>query len=182
MNTEHAYIEGFVKRAAEHGFSQQRALELLKEASFGKLLSKIRKASAGTHPAGDFAKNYKRQMNYFSDIMRKNPELRSGADLKGLESLGKEYYGGSNSHKIKEQIRALEDITGRSASHVTGAAGDALEHQSIMQGLKQQALGDINYNGLHRPGGFLRYAAKERHAIDADLAKNEIMKMLAKKR
>ena len=33
MNTEQAYIEGFVKRAMEYGFSQNESLELLKEAN-----------------------------------------------------------------------------------------------------------------------------------------------------
>lgn len=32
MNTEQAYIEGFVKRAAEYGFTDKEAIELLKEA------------------------------------------------------------------------------------------------------------------------------------------------------
>jgi hypothetical protein len=32
MNTEQAYIEGFVKRASERGFSQDEAIELYKQA------------------------------------------------------------------------------------------------------------------------------------------------------
>ena len=32
MNTQQAYIEGFVKRAMEHGFSESVAVELLKTA------------------------------------------------------------------------------------------------------------------------------------------------------
>jgi len=33
MNTEQAYIEGFVKRAAEYGFSNEEAVNLLKQAN-----------------------------------------------------------------------------------------------------------------------------------------------------
>jgi hypothetical protein len=33
MTTEEAYIEGFVKRAAEYGYNQQEALNILKQAS-----------------------------------------------------------------------------------------------------------------------------------------------------
>ena len=33
MNSQQAYIEGFVKRAGEYGYSQQEALNFLKQAS-----------------------------------------------------------------------------------------------------------------------------------------------------
>jgi hypothetical protein len=33
MTTEQAYIEGFVKRAADYGYSQEEALNILKQAS-----------------------------------------------------------------------------------------------------------------------------------------------------
>jgi hypothetical protein len=33
MNTQQAYINGFVKRAAQYGFNQAQAFELLKQAS-----------------------------------------------------------------------------------------------------------------------------------------------------
>jgi hypothetical protein len=33
MTTEQAYIEGFVKRAAEYGFNDEEAFEILKEAA-----------------------------------------------------------------------------------------------------------------------------------------------------
>lgn len=33
MGTEQAYIEGFVKRAAEYGFNEQEALNILKQAT-----------------------------------------------------------------------------------------------------------------------------------------------------
>ena len=36
MNTEQAYIEGFVKRASEYGFSQAESAELLKTAMRGQ--------------------------------------------------------------------------------------------------------------------------------------------------
>ena len=36
MNTEQAYIEGFVKRASEYGFSESEATELLKTAMRGQ--------------------------------------------------------------------------------------------------------------------------------------------------
>lgn len=35
MTTEQAYIEGFVKRAAEYGFNENEAIEMLKEAARG---------------------------------------------------------------------------------------------------------------------------------------------------
>lgn len=42
MNTEQAYIEGFVKRASEYGFSEHEAIELLKQA--GKKIGVPKKA------------------------------------------------------------------------------------------------------------------------------------------
>ena len=33
MNTQQAYIKGFVKRANEYGFSEQEAVELLKQSA-----------------------------------------------------------------------------------------------------------------------------------------------------
>ena len=36
MNTEQAYIEGFVKRASEYGYSESEAVEMLKVAARGE--------------------------------------------------------------------------------------------------------------------------------------------------
>lgn len=45
MNTEQAYIEGFVKRAFEYGFNENEAIEMLKEAAGGAgVLSKLEQA------------------------------------------------------------------------------------------------------------------------------------------
>ena len=36
MNTQQAYVEGFVKRAAEYGYSEEQALGYIKKALFGE--------------------------------------------------------------------------------------------------------------------------------------------------
>lgn len=52
MNTQQAYIEGFLKRAAEHGLSKEEALELLKQAEKPGLWANIRaKRARGEKPA-----------------------------------------------------------------------------------------------------------------------------------
>ena len=41
MNTEQAYIEGFVKKASEYGFDENQAMDLLKTAGNGRLARNI---------------------------------------------------------------------------------------------------------------------------------------------
>ena len=50
MTPEQAYIEGFVKRASEYGFSEDEAAEILKKASRGDSAAKFLKTIAAKHP------------------------------------------------------------------------------------------------------------------------------------
>ena len=42
MNTQQAYINGFVKRASEYGYSQEQALGILKEADFSGVMDSLK--------------------------------------------------------------------------------------------------------------------------------------------
>jgi hypothetical protein len=55
MTTEQAFIEGFVKRANQHGLSDQQAIELFKEAS--PVADETLRTAPGAVPVGKAGNN-----------------------------------------------------------------------------------------------------------------------------
>ena len=148
MTTEQAYINGFVKRAAEYGYREEEALNILKKASFGEMLGKLPKNLPG--PAGLFAGGHGHQTGYYKKILERFPELSHGADINAISRI-----------RNPKDIEALSEVTGRGAhdvEHMIGGAWDAKMHRDIVRDMKKNLLDELP--APSRPG-FKRHAQSE---------------------
>ena len=145
---QQAYINGFVKRAAEYGYRKEEALNILKEASFGKMLGKLPKDLHG--PAGLFARGHGNQTGFYKKILKEFPELSHGADIDAISRI-----------RNPKDIQALSEITGRGAHDVEnmiGGAWDAKMHRNIIRDMKKNLLDELP--SPSRPG-FKQHARSE---------------------
>jgi hypothetical protein len=85
MNTEQAFVEGFVKRAMEYGFSQNESLELLKEAARGAgALSLIMRRQLKNTPKAQKTKEIRDVANKLVKDKNMDIPARHSSDAKGL--------------------------------------------------------------------------------------------------
>jgi hypothetical protein len=157
---EQAYIEGFVKRASEYGYSEEQSLNILKEASFGEMLGKLPKNLPG--PAGLFAGGHGRQTGYYKKILEKFPELSHGADINAISRI-----------RSPKDMQALSEVTGRGVHDVEnmiGGAWDAKSHRDIVRDMKKNLLDELP--APSRPGF-------KRHARSEALARTEMIEQEA---
>ena len=148
MNREKAYIEGFVKRASEYGYSEYEAVNILKEASFGEMLGKLPKNLPGR--AGSLAGAHGRQMGNYKKILNEFPELAHGADIDAISRI-----------RNSKDMQALSEVTGRGVHDVEnmiGGAWDAKTHRNNIRDMKQNLLDELP--APSRPG-FKRHTQSE---------------------
>lgn len=144
MNTQEAYINGFVKRAAEYGYSEDQAVELYKQAA-GKLLTDAQRAVSRAGAA-----SLKNMDPHLRTVLKQELADRYGGTLH--HAINNAQFGGlvgagvGGLSGLLDPGEEVDPITGhrRTKSRLTGALGGALTG-----GLAGGALAGAVGGGIH---------------------------------
>lgn len=117
MNTEQAYIEGFVKRAAEYGFSENEAEALFKEAARGsQALNLISKTLLGKTPVKPTA-NRMLQLGLAHAPEKHTFDAKALADkLRSVRTMEK-YIGPGSFNAIENTARSGQNLMTQATPH-----------------------------------------------------------------
>jgi hypothetical protein len=117
MNTEQAYIEGFVKRAMEYGFSENEAQSLFKEAARGaQALNLIGRTLLGKKPVKPTA-NRMLQLGLAHAPERHTFEAKALADkLRSVRTLDK-YVNPGSFNAIENTARSGQNLMTQATPH-----------------------------------------------------------------
>jgi len=131
MSTQQAYIEGFVKRANEYGFSEAEAEAIIKEAGALTTLSKME--ASGVNPRVlrkilDSRKQLADEIRHSRNSAAKwnrSKELQEEISRPSLDFLGQKEHGAL--HGLNEDLRAaMDNIYYSSPKNLRG------QHQNVL--------------------------------------------------